>query len=331
MKATAKKFRFAIAVMATIGMVGTVLAQDVIIGHFGDPAPVQSAVAEGKFEKATGWNIQWRKFASGADVIAAMASGDVQISDLGSSPTAIAVSQGVPIKVILNSFVIGNAESLIVRDGAGISKPSDLKGKRVAVPIGSTSHFALMGALAHWRIDPKDVNIIGMAPEQINAAWTQGAIDAAYTWEPVQSSLLKTGKRMVGSGEVAEWGYPTFNDWVVGTKFATKNAAGVTAFIKVMNEVNAAYMNNPDAWTASSVPVKGIAERTGAAPDQIPTALKGYKFLTAEQQVAWLDDVAAKALKSSAEFLKSVRRIDTVADDYSQFVDSEFAKAAAAN
>ena len=37
----------------------------VIIGNFGDPAPYEAAAAEGRFEKATGWNIEWRKFNSG--------------------------------------------------------------------------------------------------------------------------------------------------------------------------------------------------------------------------------------------------------------------------
>lgn len=324
-----KLSRFVIAAIAGMGMAGTALAQDVIIGHFGDPVPVQAAIADGKFAEATGWNIEWRKFASGADVIAAMASGDVQISDLGSSPTAIAVSQGVPIEVVLSSLIIGDAESLIVRNGSGITEPADLKGKRVAVPIGSTAHFALMGALAHWKIDPNEVNIIGMQPDQINAAWTQGAIDAAYIWQPVQTNILKTGKRMVGSGEVASWGYPTFNDWVVNARFAAEHPDAVTAFVKTVNAANAAYLHDKQAWTPDSGPVQAIAERTGAAPDQIPTTLEGYEFLTASEQISWLNDVAAKALKDTAEFLNSVGRIDSVADDYSQFVDPEFAKAAA--
>ena len=125
-----------------LGYIGSALAEDVVIGHFGDPLPVQAAIAADKFSKATGWRIDWRKFNSGADVIAAMASGDVKISELGSAPFAIAASQGVPIETILISFVIGTSESLIVRNGAGINKPADLKGKRIATPIGSTAHLS---------------------------------------------------------------------------------------------------------------------------------------------------------------------------------------------
>ncbi len=72
-------------------------------------------------QKATGWEVEWRKFASGTDVIAAMASGDVVLSELGSSPLAIAASQGVDLQLIAFSDVIGKAESLIAHNGSGIS------------------------------------------------------------------------------------------------------------------------------------------------------------------------------------------------------------------
>jgi tripartite-type tricarboxylate transporter receptor subunit TctC len=49
-----------------------------------DPAKV--ALADSAYEKATDAKIDWRKFDSGADVITAIASGDVQIGYLGSSP-----------------------------------------------------------------------------------------------------------------------------------------------------------------------------------------------------------------------------------------------------
>ncbi|TCT03099.1 taurine ABC transporter substrate-binding protein [Paralcaligenes ureilyticus] len=318
--------KIAIALTLTIGLGAAANAEKVIIGTFGDPTPSHVAIAQGKFVKATGWNIEWRKFASGADVIAAMASGDVQLSELGSSPLAIAASQGVDVKLFLISFLIGSSESLIVRNGSGIDKTADLKGKRIAVPIGSTSHFSLMGALSHWGINQKDVKIIGMSPDQINAAWAQKAIDAAFVWNPVQSVLLENGKRLISAGEIAKWGYPTFNGWVVNPKFAAKNAKSMAAFAKTMNEANADYLNNKAKWTADSTPIKQIAQSTGAQASQVPTILDGFTFLTASQQGAWLDSHAADALKRTADFLKANGRIDTVSKNYSPFVDSAIAK-----
>jgi taurine transport system substrate-binding protein len=38
---------------------GATLAENVIIGHFGSPTPMQVARAEGKFDAAPGWTL-WR-------------------------------------------------------------------------------------------------------------------------------------------------------------------------------------------------------------------------------------------------------------------------------
>lgn len=306
--------------------------QKVIIGNFGDPAPYEAASADGRFQKATGWNIEWRKFNSGAEVNAAMASGAIVISELGSVPLAAGASQGVDYQMFLIGKAIGASESLIVRNGAGIDKPADLKGKKIAVPVGSTAHFSLMGALKMWNLGDKDVQVIGMSPPEISAAWSQNAIDAAFIWEPVQSKLRANGKLMTTAAEVGKAGYPTFNAWVVNRKFAQDNRPALIAFIKVMNEVNEDYTANKGTWTADSAPVKAIAMRVGAKPGEILADLDGATYPGGKEQVSaeWLGGGGARFMKSTAEFLKSAGRINSVADNYEKFVNADLAKAAIA-
>ncbi len=100
------------------------------------------AQADGAYEKATKSNIAWRKFDSGADVIAAIASGDVQIGYVGSSPLAAGASRELPIETIYVAALLGDAEALVVRNGAGIEKPENFNGKKVAVPFVSTTHYS---------------------------------------------------------------------------------------------------------------------------------------------------------------------------------------------
>lgn len=315
--------------VALVFSAGSAFAEKIVIGHFGNPTPMQVARAEGLFEKATGWDIEWRKFASGAEIIAAMASGDVKVSELGSSPMTIAMSQGVDIQLFMLAIVIGKAESLIARDGSGISSVADLKGKRVAVPIGSTAHFSLMGALQHEKVPVSEVKIMGMAPDQIAAAWEQGAIDATFVWEPAQSRILKTGKRILGADTTAGWGFPTFDGWVANKEFAASHAKEMAAFAKVADDANAAYLAKPEAWTATSPQVLTIAKMTGASPEEVPETMKGYTFVPLAEQLSdkWLGSAPA-TLKSTAEFLKSAGRIEKVADSYAPFVNTSIAKAA---
>lgn len=327
---TTRIARLMIGTAALVLSTGAAFAETIVIGHFGDPLPRDVARAEAKFEAATGWDIEWRKFASGTDVIAAMASGDVKISELGSSPLAIAASQGVDLQMFMISYAIGEAESLIVRNDAGIASLDDLKGKRVAVPVGSTAHFSLVGALDHAGIAESDVTIMNMPPDQIFAAWEQGAIDAAFIWHPVQSQIMETGSRLLGADKTAEWGYPTFNAWVVNSEFAADNADALAAFARTMDEANQSYLADPSAWTADSTEVQAIANLSGAAPEQVPEILEGYKFIPLSEQVngSWLRDAAA-TMKSTAEFLKAAGRIDSTADDYTAFVNTTIAESAA--
>ena len=137
-------------------------------------------------------------------------------------------------------------------NGSGIAAVADLKGRRVAVPVGSTAHFSLMGAIAHAGLTEADVTIMSMPPDQIAAAWEQGTIDAAFIWPPVQTQLLESGTRIVGADKTAEWGYPTFNAWVANTQFAAEHQSELVAFAKAMDAANQVYLNDKAGWTADN-------------------------------------------------------------------------------
>ncbi len=317
------------AAMLMSGVASTAaLAEKVVIGHFGTPIPMQAAAAAGEFEKATGWEIEWRKFGSGAEIIAAMASGDLKLSELGSSPLAIGASQGVDYQLFALSNVIGDAESLIARNGSNIEKVEDLKGKKVGVPLGSTAHYSLMGAIKNAGLTPADVEVIGMKPDQITAAWEQGQIDASFIWEPAKGQLLKSGKQVISANQVT--GAPTFDGWVVNREFAAANADALVKFLKALDAANAAYTSNPEAWTADSAPVKAIAERTGSPAADVPAALKGYAFpsLAVMASADWLGGGNQKNMMETAKFLMENKRIDAVLDDYSKFVNVDLLNAA---
>ena len=317
----------------TLTMLSQAVAQTkVVIGHFGDPLPYKALIANGALDKATGWTIEWRQFASGAEVNAAMASGGIQISEIGSSPLSAGLSSGIDYQVVSFGKVIDSSEALVSRNGAGIEKGADLKGKKIAVPIGSTAHFSLMGALKMYGLTEKDVTVLGMSPPEIAAAWARDAIDAAFVWVPVQAKLRENGKVMVTAGQVAKTGFNTFNAWVVHSKFQTPaNRAGIVNFFKAMNEINGDFHKNKAAWNADSEKVKAVAANVGVTPAAVVPMLDGTTYPDGDlnMSAAWMGGGAAVTIKSTAEFLKGAGRIAKTADDYSKFINPEFAKAAA--
>lgn len=109
--------------------------------------PSSVGIANGAFAKATGYDIDFRKFNSGADIFAAIASGDVQVGYVGSSPFAAATSRGLAVKAFYLSSISGIDEALVVRNGSGINTLADLKGKKLAAAPVSTDHYQLLALI----------------------------------------------------------------------------------------------------------------------------------------------------------------------------------------
>lgn len=305
-------------------------AEKVTIAYQTTVEPSKVAQADGAYEKATGWSIDWRKFDTGAEVIAAVASGDVQIGYVGSSPLAAAASRQLPIETFFIAVQIGASEALVVRDKAGIAKPQDLVGKKVAVPFVSTTHYSLLAALKHWGIDPKDLQIVNLRPPEIAAAWERGDIDAAYVWDPALGKIKASGRVLTDSAQVAQWGAPTFDAWIVRRDFAEKHPKFVQEFARVTAEAVAAYRANPNTWGAKSPQAAKIAKLTGANPEEIPELLAGSTFPLAKEQAgtALLGGGTVKAIADTAAFLKEQGKVESVLGDYSGYVNPRFVKAA---
>lgn len=306
-------------------------AAEVTIGYQTGADPAKVAQAAGVYEKATKSTINWRKFDSGADVIAAIASGAIQIGYVGSSPLAAAASREVPIETIYVAALLGDAEALVVRNGSGIEKPEDFKGKKVAVPFVSTTHYSLLAALKHWGVDARSVEILNLRPPEIAAAFTRGDIDAAYVWDPALGKIKENGKVFASSADVAKWGAPTFDAWIARKDFTQKHPEVVAEFVKVTADSYADYARDGASWTASSPQVAAIAKLTGAKPEEIPDLLRGNKFpLLADQlSEALLGGGTVEALVQTAAFLKEQGRIEAVLKDYGPYVSRTPAEQAA--
>lgn len=326
----------ALGMVSTLGAAGSAMAQtrEVTVAYQQIAGPMIVAMTNGTIEKATGYKINWRQFESGAKVATAMASGDIQIGVIGSSPLAAAVSRGLDLQLFWILDDINEAEALVVRNGSGIERPSDLRGKKLGVPFVSTTHFHTMFALEQWGIKPSEVQLLNMQPNQVAAAWERGDIDAAFVWDPALARIKQTGKVLITSGELSKKGKATFDGIAVSRPFAEANADFMARFVKAVADADASYRANPGAWGPDSANAKAIAAKIGGDPKASSDALRLYAYPGTEQQAsaAWLGGGqgggAAKALKATADFLLEQKRIDAMAPDYSKFVTTRYIDAA---
>ncbi len=331
-----KRFIASLLGVSAIAVSTLALAQtkEVTIGYQDMVVPYRVAQEAKEIEKATGYKINWRQFGGGGEVIKAMASGAVQIGEVGSAGIAAAVSRGEPLELFWILDDIGSAEALVVKKTSGIKTLADLKGKKIAMPFNSTTHFHMMVALEQAKINPADVQILNMRPPEVRAAWQRGDIDATFIWDPVLAEAKKDGTVILTSGKIsADTGKATFDGYVVNRDWAKANKDFMVKFVKVLAASDENYRKNKAKFVKDSTEAKAIAKWSGAKQEDVAASMSLYAFPTAKEQASkWLgggkDSIAAKALAATADFQLSQKQIEKKLPDYSTAVNPSYVQEA---
>jgi taurine transport system substrate-binding protein len=312
-------------------MTGAAHAADktVVVGYQTDALPSSVGIANGDFDKATGGKIDFRRFNSGADIFAAIASGDVQVGYVGSSPFAAATSRGLDVKAFYLASISGIDEALVVRNGSGINSLSDLKGKKLAAAPVSTDHYQLLALIKSLGLNEKDVQVFAIPQPEIVAGYNRGDLDGGFVWDPALTELKKNGKVLVTSKEVADKGAPTFSAWVATAAFAKENPGFLKAFAGVIDKYQTSFTNDKAAWGPDSDNAKALAKLLGGTPQDQASALKNLSLLPIDAQLSdqWLGggekSGLAKILKDTSVFLKDQKKISEVLPSYAAFVTTD--------
>ncbi|MDQ3214616.1 MAG: taurine ABC transporter substrate-binding protein [Pseudomonadota bacterium] len=331
-----KRFIASLSVVSAMVVSTLALAQtkEVTIGYQDMVVPYRVAQEAKALEKATGYKINWRQFGGGGEVIKAMASGAVNIGEVGSAGISAAVSRGEPLELFWILDDIGSAEALVVKNSSGIKSLADLKGKKIAMPFNSTTHFHTMVALEQAKINPADVQILNMRPPEVRAAWQRGDIDATFIWDPVLAEAKKDGTVILTSGKIsADTGKATFDGYVVNRDWAKANKDFMVKFVKVLAAADDMYRNNKAKFVKDSAEAKAIAKWSGAKQEDVAASMALYAFPTAQEQSSkWLgggkESVAAKALTATADFQLSQKQIEKKLPDYSVAVNPSYVQEA---
>lgn len=254
-------------------------------------------------------DITWEKFNSGGEVIQAFGSNSVDLGLVGSSPATKAVSppNNIEMQVIWIHDVIGEAESLVVQDGAGESL-SDLAGKKVAVPFASTAHYSLLAALEREGMSPADIALTNLSPDAMLAAWERKEIDAAWVWAPTLPLLTESGHIILSAADTAEAGAPTFDLAAATTKFVKANPEFMQTWTGAQDAAVKLIKDEPEAAA------EAIAVQLGITAPEVLDQLDGYTYLDASEQAGddYFGGQLAQDLINTADFLVTQQEIDKV-------------------
>lgn len=250
-----------------------------------------------------GVEVKWVNFQAGREMNNAILAKSIDFSGgIGDPPVAIAAASNIPYEVFWISSVIGDSEALVAKNSSNISSIADLKGKKIATTVSSTSHYSLLSALELNGLTAADVEIIDLTPPDIVAAWERGDLDAAYTWDPNLSKLYADGTKLTSSKELATQGAPTSGYDIVRTEFAQKYPQVVEAFINALIKAHELYANDPD--TAGEL----WAKANSITKEEALLQAKGTEWLTPEQQLS------AASLGTSAQKGNTVNSLKKIGD-----------------
>ncbi|MGV9314039.1 aliphatic sulfonate ABC transporter substrate-binding protein [Streptomyces sp. NPDC003691] len=244
----------AAAVLAVLAVSGCTAAsadgddggRSVDFGYIADynQAGLLAVARERGLWKEHGIRATYKVFTDGPTQITALGAGDLDFGTIGPGAAWLPAS-GRATVVAVNQ--LGRADRVVALPGRGISRTADLKGKRVAVPEGTSGDMILGLALDRAGLSRKDVEIVPMAPATAVAALASRQVDAAALWYPLLATVEQRIPGLVRLAQsadfAAEFAFPSSVVAVPGA--VTKDRELVEDVVRVLQKANDFRHANP--------------------------------------------------------------------------------------
>lgn len=238
------------------------------IADFSGAATLAAADKLGLWEKA-GLKPRLKVFTNGPLQIQALGAGDLDYGYIGPGATWMPASGKAKI-IAVN--MLGQADRIIATPESGITSVAGLRGRKVAVPEGTSGDMLLQLALKKAGMTPKDVKRVPMDPSTVVTAFSSGKVDAAAIWYPLIDTIKKRTPGLVELSKNADF-FPAMSfpsSFVARNQVVKDDPATVRKVIRVLQQAN----DWVDGHTAE-------AETTAAAFVKVPPAqFKGASAVT---------------------------------------------------
>ncbi|MBI2468043.1 MAG: ABC transporter substrate-binding protein [Candidatus Rokubacteria bacterium] len=257
-----------------------------------------------------GWQAEYNVVpGSPAGLVNTFAAGNVDAIDMSFALAAKMFEDKVPLKVTgVATAVLG---AIVARRDAGITKVEDLKGRKIAAVVGTSTFFDIRTlTLKGYGFDlQKDTQIItATAPPDMASLMAKKDVDAIIAWQPISDQVVLRGDGVYLAKQVDLWrkatgrqtGYPVHVCYLVNPGFIEKNPS----FPKDLND---AQKEAVDTWYNR----KGRALEIVAEITKIPMSVVEFAYGQTVQMLHGLSDeqidtlVLQLKLTKESGFLKS--------------------------
>jgi len=175
-------------------------------------APLYVAIERG-FMKEENIEVEMQKVASGADAMAFLAQGTLDVGGVGiGASTFNAFNKGFDLRIVSSAAIQPQKDGPTVivlrkdlRDSGKVKSISDLKGMKVAIAggAGTTGAYFVAKALKEAGMTIKDIEIINLANPDMPLAFEKGAVDAALVGPPYSDQITAGGKGVLLTKDMA--------------------------------------------------------------------------------------------------------------------------------
>jgi NitT/TauT family transport system substrate-binding protein len=280
----------------------------------------------GKYAKVK-FDLQWENQPTGAQLNSKVLANQLDIVQMADFPsvlgaTALKAAGGKARSLYIASLsggIRGAGNAIVVPSSSKVQSLSELKGKRISVPFGSTAHAMLLRALQDLKWDPnKDVEIVTQTPEVAGSALKGGQIDAHADFVPFGELFPFRGfARKIYDG--SSTGVTTTHGIQVRSDFAEKYPEVVVAYLKATLEADRLYREKPEELS------ERLAQWTGVDAE-VYYAFHGPQGIQTRDYS--LKPEYVEAIRRAQESLKLLKKV-TSEIDIREYVDDRFIRRAA--
>lgn len=178
-----------------------------------------------------GIEINLVQFEDGPTEIAAMESGEIDISYIGAGAHRLCSTGNAKIITLQH---LDNADAVIGLNG--ITSLEQLKGKTVGYAAGTSSETILLEALASVGLTMDDVNALSMDATALTTAAMAGSVDAVAAWSPYTLTIMEEmGDNAIKLCENIDFdGLVSPASWVVNPTWAEENEETIVKFLRAI-------------------------------------------------------------------------------------------------
>lgn len=286
------------------------------IGDFNGSSLLAIAEKEGLWDEA-GLDVDTKVFTDGPTQIAALGTGDLDYGYIGPGAVWLPASGKASI-IAVNT--LGGADRVIAQPG--ITSMQDLKGKKIAVPEGTSGDMILGLALKKAGMTKDDVQVVPMDPATIVSAFSAKQVDAAGIFYPSIDTIKKQVPDLVELAQNSDFE----PDFAFPTAFVGGPDAGDDAttakVVKVLREAidyRAEHTEEAIADTAELLDQPVDAVKADASHNQLLTTAELDKDTEDGTVTTWFD-----ALQ---QFFVGAGKLDKAVDSSTFYLGDQFVAA----